>query len=89
VLAVNAHIDRDGLRFRICKARLGLEEEVFCQSHQAALNNVRQHCQQWLKAYGALVKRNYLQSLAANGSSGEWVIEVAEYLLREGAEGGF
>ena len=65
---------------------MDVEGEIFCQSHQAALDNVRHHYQEWLKAYDVLAKRDYLQSLAANGNSGEWVIEVAEYLLREGEE---
>jgi hypothetical protein len=50
-----------------------------------ALDNIRKQYNEWVKAYGSLTKEEYLHQLIENDSAGEWVLEVAEYLLREGA----
>jgi hypothetical protein len=52
------------------------------------LDNIRRGYAEWITGYGSLAKEEYLRLQSKNSSAGEWVIEVAEYLLREGlAEG--
>jgi hypothetical protein len=55
----------------------------FCPSHKIALDNIRKGYDNWVKAYGSLTKERYLHLLAQNVNAGEWVVGVAEYLLRE------
>lgn len=69
----------------VCERSIGNGLDSFCPSHKIALDNIRKHYNEWVKAYGSLTKEEYLHRLAENDSAGEWVLEVAEYLLREGA----
>jgi hypothetical protein len=57
---------------------------LFCPSHQTAFNNIQKDYQKWANAYGSLTKQEYLQLLAKNANSGEWVVEVAQFLLAKG-----
>lgn len=68
----------------ICQVRLAGDGSLFCPSHQTAFNNIQKDYQKWANAYGSLTKQEYLQLLAKNANSGEWVVEVAQYLLAKG-----
>jgi hypothetical protein len=68
----------------ICHAKLAHDGESFCSFHQAAFENIRKCFTEWVNAYGAVTKQKYLELLVENASSGEWVVEVARYLLGEG-----
>jgi hypothetical protein len=54
-----------------------------------ALDNIRRGYAEWAKGYGSLTKKEYLHLLMEDRFAGEWVVEVAEYLLREGLAEGF
>jgi hypothetical protein len=47
---------------------------------------IRTKYQEWEVAYASLTKRRFLEVVARNTNSGEWVVEVARYLLEGGLE---
>jgi hypothetical protein len=55
-----------------------------CDFHETALDNIRRGYAEWIRGYDSLAKKEYLRVLIKNSSADEWIIEVAEYLLREG-----
>lgn len=69
----------------VCERSVSNDLNSFCTYHKMALDNIRKQYNEWVKAYGSLTKEEYLHQLIENDSAGEWVLEVAEYLLREGA----
>ena len=71
----------------ICQAKVSHDGDLFCSFHQMAFNNIQESYREWVNAYGSLSKKEYLQLLIKNTNSGEWVIEVAKYLLNEGGVG--
>jgi len=70
----------------VCQEEAGHEfrGESLCPSHKGALDKIREHYKLWVTAYGSLTKEEYLQLLIKNPNSGEWVAEVARYLLKMG-----
>lgn len=57
---------------------------LFCSSHQLALDNIRKGFRVWANAYGSVTREQYLNLLIKNPNSGEWVVEMANYLLERG-----
>lgn len=56
----------------------------YCNKHQAALDNIEETMSKWQISYGEdYTRKEYLDRLAHDFEigSGEWVIEVAEFLL--------
>jgi hypothetical protein len=68
----------------ICQTKLTKANDQFCTSHQTAFKNIQDAYWQWANAYGSLTKEEYLRCVSENEKSGEWVIEVARYLLEKG-----
>jgi hypothetical protein len=68
----------------ICQTRIIGNNDQFCASHQAAFDKVQKNYMQWVNAYGSLSKEGYLGLLIGNENSGEWVVEVARFLLKKG-----
>nr|MDO8100264.1 hypothetical protein [Candidatus Njordarchaeota archaeon] len=66
------------------KADQEFRDGSLCPSHKAALDKIREHYREWISAYSSLTKEEYLQLLIKNPNSGEWVAEVARYLLKMG-----
>ena len=62
----------------------GVPGGSLCPSHRLALDKIRECYNKWVSAYGSLAKERYLQLLIENPNSGEWVAEVAKYLLELG-----
>ena len=61
------------------------ENEALCTYHQKAYLNLREKYDQWKTALG-IGWTEYLREVADNPNTGEWVREVAQYLLqKEGA----
>jgi hypothetical protein len=78
--------ERGYLSCPICQEEVGhrIPGGPLCPSHKSALDKIRECYNEWVRAYGSLTKEQYLQLLIKNPNSGEWVTEVARYLLEFG-----
>jgi|Deesub1362B_J571_1020462.scaffolds.fasta_scaffold00004_9 hypothetical protein len=56
----------------------------FCRNHLRAYNNIIMSYEKWIKAYGQLDEKNYLNRIYTNPYTGEWAKEVALYLIKNG-----
>jgi hypothetical protein len=76
---------RDPLLCPVCQREADNEfrAESLCSTHRSALENIRGHYKEWIRAYGSLSKAEYLHMLMENPNSGEWVTEIARYLLEK------
>jgi hypothetical protein len=59
------------------------EKEGFCPSHLKAYGNLTTRYELWTKALNISWKE-YLSQVAENSSAGDWVKEVAKYLIENG-----
>jgi len=86
VLLMNHETKHNYLSCPVCQGEADHEIRggSLCPSHKAALDKIREHYKVWVSAYGSLTKEEYLQLLIRNPNSGEWVTEVAKYLLEVG-----
>jgi hypothetical protein len=66
-----------------------IDEGEFCSSHQIAEKNLQKRFKAWQKAYGDLEWKEYLEKLTTDDEIpiGDWVEEVAEYLLEKELKG--
>lgn len=53
----------------------------YCIFHNEALSRLKEHFEVW-KGRKGLTWEEYLREVASNNMTGEWVREVAKYLLR-------
>jgi len=53
-----------------------------CPYHQAAKEKVQANYQLWVKAYGRVDWKDYLDNVKRNVQTGQWAKEVAELLRR-------
>jgi hypothetical protein len=69
------------MKCKVC----GLEasREGFCSMHFKAYENLANRFEGWRKAL-KISWKGYLSQIAENSSAGDWVKEVAEYLLENG-----
>jgi len=58
-------------------------EEGFCEWHLLAYRNLTDRFPVWQKAM-EITWKDYLSQIAENSSAGNWVKEVAKYLLENG-----
>ncbi|MHA1144498.1 MAG: hypothetical protein ACTSRW_07160 [Candidatus Helarchaeota archaeon] len=65
----------------ICKRKV--ENGEFCTYHNAAHENLQKSYADWKEAYGDLTFKEYLKKLLVNKQTGNWVKEVANYLLKK------
>ena len=55
----------------------------FCAYHQAAKERVREAYPLWVRAYGAVEWKAYLDNVKRNVQTGQWAKEIAEFLEGE------
>ncbi len=67
---------------KIC-GRSSDTEQGFCDRHMKAYKNIQDRFELWSKALGISWKE-YLSQIAENSSAGNWVKEVAKYLIENG-----
>ena len=63
------------------------ENEALCAYHQRAYLNLKEKYDEWKTALG-IRWTEYLREVADNPNTGEWVREVAQYLLQKEAASG-
>jgi len=51
-----------------------------CRYHAEAKENVRAAYSLWVKAYGRIEWRDYLDNVKRNPQTGQWAKEIAEFL---------
>ena len=51
-----------------------------CRYHAEAKENVRTAYALWVKAYGRIEWRDYLDNVKRNPQTGQWAKEIAEFL---------
>ncbi len=52
----------------------------FCRYHEEARERVQQAYPLWVKAYGRIEWRDYLDNVKRNPQTGQWAKEIAEAL---------
>ncbi len=52
----------------------------FCRYHEEAKEKVQQAYPLWVKAYGRIEWRDYLDNVKRNPQTGQWAKEIAEAL---------
>jgi hypothetical protein len=57
---------------------------IFCKNHLKAYKNIIDTYKKWIKAYGPIDEKNYLNRISTNPFTGQWAKEVALYLLKNG-----
>jgi len=64
------------------KCRLCEKEAVtdLCGHHQSAKENLERAYPRWVKAYGGIEWKDYLDNVKRNVQTGRWAKEVAELL---------
>jgi len=65
------------VKCRLCE-RAGAPE--FCAYHQAAKEEVERAYPLWVRAYGAMEWKDYLDNIKHNTQTGEWAREIADLL---------
>jgi hypothetical protein len=53
-----------------------------CPYHQSAKEKVQANYQLWVKAYGGMDWKDYLDNVKRNIQTGQWAKEIAEFLGR-------
>ena len=51
-----------------------------CPYHQAAKEKVEAAYPRWVRAYGKIEWKDYLDNVKRNGQTGQWAKEIAELL---------
>jgi hypothetical protein len=51
-----------------------------CSYHEAAKERVQEAYPLWVRAYGGIDWKDYLDSVKRNPQTGQWVKEIAEFL---------
>ena len=54
--------------------------DSLCSHHSAAERRLRETYPLWVKAYGGMEWKDYLDSVKRNPQTGQWVKEIAEFL---------
>jgi hypothetical protein len=52
-----------------------------CLYHKAAKENIEAAYPRWVKAYGAIEWKEYLDNVKRNVQTGQWAKEIAEFLV--------
>ena len=55
-------------------------ERELCNYHSAAKEAVKAAYPLWIKAYGRIEWKDYLDSVKRNPQTGQWVREISEFL---------
>jgi len=71
------------LKCRLCDTEA--TQDTYCRPHSRAYKNIVRKYEAWKKAVGISWKE-YLSEIAENSLTGEWVKEVAEYMVKNGDE---
>jgi hypothetical protein len=56
-------------------------ESDLCVYHKAAMERVKEAYPRWVKAYGAIEWKDYLDNVKRNFQTGQWAREIAEFLV--------
>ena len=56
-------------------------EKELCNYHSAAKEEVEATYPLWVKAYGRIEWKEYLDSVKRNPQTGKWVREISEFLI--------
>jgi len=69
--------EEEGMKCRLCEreAVSGL-----CSYHEKAKEQVKNAYPRWVKAYGGMEWKDYLDSVKRNVQTGQWAKEIAEFL---------
>jgi len=54
---------------------------ALCRYHEEAKQRVCSGYQQWVKAYGRMEWKDYLDKVKRNDHTGQWAKEIAEMML--------
>ncbi len=54
---------------------------TMCKYHEEAKQRINYGYQQWVKAYGRIGMKDYLDKVKRNDHTGQWAKEVAEMML--------
>ena len=54
----------------------------FCRHHEEAEERVKAAYPLWVKAYGRMDWKSYLDNVKRNAQTGQWAKEIAEFLER-------
>ncbi len=64
---------------KICERKIDSGE--ICDYHELAKKKIDENYDYWNKAYGGITKKEYLTMISEHKFSGQWVKEVALYML--------
>jgi hypothetical protein len=65
------------VKCRICAREAATD---LCRSHQSARENLEAAYPRWVRAYGRMEWKDYLDRVKRNVQTGRWAMEVAELL---------
>ena len=65
----------EGMKCKVC-GREG--EEALCAYHLAAKRNLESAYSAWMRAYGGISWKDYLDNVKRNTQTGQWAKEIAE-----------
>jgi len=66
------------MKCRLCDREAAAE---LCHHHERAKGRVEAGYAQWVKAYGSIDWKTYLDRVITNAETGQWAKEVAELLV--------
>jgi DNA-directed RNA polymerase subunit N (RpoN/RPB10) len=58
-------------------------QDRYCAYHEKALNQLRDHYDKWVHAYGNISWENFLERLEGKNDTGAWVKEVIKAELKK------
>jgi hypothetical protein len=64
----------------------GAEGEL-CAYHAEAREKLEAAYPRWVKAYGTIDRKEYLDNVKRNAQTGQWAKEIAEFLVNSGDQG--
>jgi hypothetical protein len=68
----------EAMKCRLCSR--GAVDDL-CVYHKAARQEVEEAYPRWVKAYGAMEWKDYLDNVKRNVQTGQWAKEIAEFLV--------
>lgn len=68
---------QEGMKCRICEREAVTD---LCAQHQTAKGNLEAAYPRWVRAYGGMEWKEYLDNVKRNVQTGRWAKETAEFL---------
>jgi len=63
---------------------LPIKKDNFCEHHYSAYIKLKEKYNEWAKAYLNLSFEKYIKKVISIETTGKWIKEVGEYLLKSG-----